>query len=301
MKRGKTYEWIPFYVDKWIFGSTRIELGPAERGVWVDLMMLAAKDDGYVRANETTAYPLQQLSGMLCVDLELLTKTIEKCIGFDKLVRDEKGILYLTNWSCYTLSDRHKRRFMSANPDALSAKAAKNGHYTDTNTNTNTDTDTNTSPEQNQKHIRFDDGTRTWTGIEIEDLKAWTETYPVCNIQGELRKMAEWLKANPNKKKSNYRRFITGWLGRNQDRGGSDNEAGKGRRDPDPPQSGMYFPPTAAEKEMDAKLRAEFEMAKKKFMAAKGYQSEDDIPFSEEETFAMFKQRKIREGEMNKT
>ena len=33
--------------------------------------------------------------------------------------------------------------------------------------------------------------------------------------------MREWLLANPSKKKKNYRRFITNWLTRTQDKGGS--------------------------------------------------------------------------------
>lgn len=62
--------WIPLWVDKWLWGSTRIELEPDERSVWVDLMALAAKDDGYIRANVGVPYAHQQLAGMLCVSVE---------------------------------------------------------------------------------------------------------------------------------------------------------------------------------------------------------------------------------------
>ena len=34
--------------------------------------------------------------------------------------------------------------------------------------------------------------------------------------------MADWLKSNPEKKKSNYRAFISRWLKKQQDQGGSD-------------------------------------------------------------------------------
>ena len=33
--------------------------------------------------------------------------------------------------------------------------------------------------------------------------------------------MKEWLLSNPSKRKGNYRRFITNWLSRSQERGGS--------------------------------------------------------------------------------
>ena len=117
MKRGKTYEWIPLWVEKWLWGSTRIELTPAERSVWVDLMALGSKDDGYIRANEMTPYLDAQLAGMLCVPIELLQTTIAKCIEYGKLGRDNQGTLYILNWAEYSLTERHKRRVMSAKSD----------------------------------------------------------------------------------------------------------------------------------------------------------------------------------------
>ena len=104
-------KWIPLYVDKWLWGSTRIELGPDERGVWVDLMALAGKDDGYIRANEGVPYASQQLAGMLCISIELLERTIEKCKRVGKLIEHENHTLYITNWREYKLSKRHQRRF----------------------------------------------------------------------------------------------------------------------------------------------------------------------------------------------
>ena len=70
---------------------------------------------------------------------------------------------------------------------------------------------------------------RIWEGITSEDRSAWAKAYPACDIDAELAKMGEWILSNPAKgKKSNYRRFITNWLSRSQDRGGS---ATRGRSD----------------------------------------------------------------------
>jgi hypothetical protein len=63
-KRTPDNIWFPFWVDKWIWGSMRIEFEPIERAIWVDLLALAAKDDGYIRANEDIPYPLEQLAGI---------------------------------------------------------------------------------------------------------------------------------------------------------------------------------------------------------------------------------------------
>jgi 5-methylcytosine-specific restriction endonuclease McrA len=84
--------------------------------------------------------------------------------------------------------------------------------------------------------ISFKEG--VWGGVQEADVSAWSEAYPACDVRGELKKMAEWLKANPEKKKSRYRRFIVNWLARTQDRGGGGNMSGRDHRAPDNPQVG---------------------------------------------------------------
>ena len=103
--------WFPFWVDKWLFGSTRLELQPDERSVWLDLLALASKNEGYIRANENVAYLNSQLAGLLVISEELLQRTIEKCIKHDKIIQTESGTYYIANWEKYQLSGRHKRRF----------------------------------------------------------------------------------------------------------------------------------------------------------------------------------------------
>jgi hypothetical protein len=125
MKNKETQMWIPLYVDKWIFGSTRIELDPAERGVFVDLLALGAKDNGYIRANENTPYLLPQLAGLLNVSVELLQSTIQKCIQVGKIDEPQPGIYHITNWDKYQFSERHKRRLK--NKQNLN-DVRKNGH-----------------------------------------------------------------------------------------------------------------------------------------------------------------------------
>jgi len=139
MKRGRTYDWIPLWRQKWLMGSTRIELEPAERSVWIDLLCLAGNDDGWVRANAVVSYGMQQLAGMLVVPVELLESTIEKCIKYGKIERCLNGTLRVTSWEDYALTPRHKKRFMSQNDDTMSQNQR---HYTETETETETETKT---------------------------------------------------------------------------------------------------------------------------------------------------------------
>jgi len=148
--RDDSMQWFPLWVDKWIFGSTRIEFQPDERAVWVDLMAIAAKDNGHIRANPTTPYSLRQLAGLFCITEELLQRTIQRCLETNKLEEnfitsqlkskigqfnesdsrpDEEKIFVgyrIVNWEAFQLSGRHKRRFqtMSSKADTMSKKTA---------------------------------------------------------------------------------------------------------------------------------------------------------------------------------
>lgn len=57
--------------------------------------------------------------------------------------------------------------------------------------------------------------------ITQSDVDGWSELYPAVNILQELRSMKGWLDANPTKRKTKngIRRFINGWLAREQDKG----------------------------------------------------------------------------------
>jgi hypothetical protein len=127
MEKRQPDVWYPFFIDKWLFGSTRIELEPDERGVWVDLMTLSKKDNGYIRANVGVPYLESQLSGLLNIPPELLKRTIEKCLSkkVNKLRKEKDGTLYVLSTENYQLSSRHKRRIKDSMGDFFEPKYAR--------------------------------------------------------------------------------------------------------------------------------------------------------------------------------
>jgi hypothetical protein len=74
---------------------------------------------------------------------------------------------------------------------------------------------------EEREQITFDFDKEKFQFILNEDIKRWKETYPAVDIRIELLKMEDWLLSNPTKKKKNYRRFITNWLSRCQEKGGT--------------------------------------------------------------------------------
>ncbi|MFI3254410.1 MAG: hypothetical protein R3Y63_08775 [Eubacteriales bacterium] len=55
--------------------------------------------------------------------------------------------------------------------------------------------------------------------VTQKDIDFWQELYPATQVETELRKMIGWLDSNPTKRKTKngMKKFITGWLGKNQD------------------------------------------------------------------------------------
>ncbi len=66
-----------------------------------------------------------------------------------------------------------------------------------------------------------------WTGITDKDRSDWGEAYPAVNVGQEMAKAHQWLLARPAKqRKKRWRAFLTGWLSRTQENGGSRGQAG---------------------------------------------------------------------------
>ena len=62
----------------------------------------------------------------------------------------------------------------------------------------------------------------SWVGINDIDRAGWNVAFPAVNIEQELQKMTEWLTSNPTQaRKRLWRRFLTNWLSRSQERGGT--------------------------------------------------------------------------------
>ncbi len=72
--------------------------------------------------------------------------------------------------------------------------------------------------------LPLNDGTAY--AVCLQDIDTWSKLYPAVDVMSELRKMAGWLDGNPKKRKTKQgvRRFITGWLSREQDKGSDHGE-----------------------------------------------------------------------------
>jgi hypothetical protein len=72
-----------------------------------------------------------------------------------------------------------------------------------------------------KENITFAFAAGTFGNIKPEDIGAWQDAYPAVDVHLSIRQAAQWLVSNPTKRKKNYRRFLTNWFARTQEKGGN--------------------------------------------------------------------------------
>lgn len=69
------------------------------------------------------------------------------------------------------------------------------------------------------KPVTYDFTTGLFSGVTDEMVATWQAACPAVSVDREIVKAAQWLLANPTKRKKNYRRFLLNWIMRAQERG----------------------------------------------------------------------------------
>jgi hypothetical protein len=209
--------WIKLYVDQVLRGSMFNELEPDERFVWFGFLCLGGDSpiEGKICVSEKFGYTDEQLADLLKVSTDLIKKAKRKFIKYDKIVLEENNIVTICNWKKYQSEYDRQRVYREK-----SYKIKLQDKVTNCSISISTSYSDYLSFLENKNLI--------WSGVTDDDMASWAEAYPACDVKSELRRMIEWIKANPKKgRKSDYRRFIVGWLSRSQDRGGTRGSSGK--------------------------------------------------------------------------
>jgi hypothetical protein len=181
---------------------------------------------------------------------ETVEKLLEKFEKYGKIKYDDtQNEIFLVNWLKYNKSDSPKVKICIeeelknvGNLDFLKEfvwfcieyryyiDIVSNGIYTLLHTN-------NKIIEKEKEYIKeyialtlkrkseqilFNFETSKWENITEEHISLWNKAYPACSITIELAKMKAWLLgAGAKGHKSNWNKFISGWLSRTQNKGGT--------------------------------------------------------------------------------
>jgi len=106
-RRGEPRVWL--YTEHWIWGSSRSELEPDERSVWIDFLCIGIVGLGKV----DISYP-EQLAGQLRISLELFDRSLKKFEKYGKIrikakKSEKKTYALIVNWKRYQPEYLHSR------------------------------------------------------------------------------------------------------------------------------------------------------------------------------------------------
>lgn len=93
---------VKFYPRECLDGPIRYRLNADERGVWYDLLILAGACSmgGYIQDLKGRPLPRQFIANRLNVTVELLERTIAKCVDWG-LIQDVEEGLRIVNWRAH--------------------------------------------------------------------------------------------------------------------------------------------------------------------------------------------------------
>lgn len=108
--------WIKLYPLECLEGSIRWQLESDERGVWYDLLNFAGicNQDGWIRDRDGRPFPLQFIANRLNITLELLERTIGKCLEEGRLVKHASGFK-ITHWKGYQSEYERQKPYREKN------------------------------------------------------------------------------------------------------------------------------------------------------------------------------------------
>lgn len=117
-------EWMKLFTAKWLYGSGR-NMTPEKRGVWVDLLALAAESklrDGILRFDIGQPMPRDYICAILRIDKELLDICIN-CFVRDLNADDGQGRIKI--WDDGTIQITNWDKFQDNSDKVMAKKRAK--------------------------------------------------------------------------------------------------------------------------------------------------------------------------------
>lgn len=114
-ERGFEMTYIAFHVEKWLYGTTRMEMEMDEIACFTYILARAAVT-GADPPGLIYYFSEEHLASQLQLPLELLQRTLEKCKKFKKikiktLIRENKYVLSVVNWEKYQHVYMHQKAY----------------------------------------------------------------------------------------------------------------------------------------------------------------------------------------------
>lgn len=231
---GKRYYWLKlpegFFRQKLIKKLRKIAGGDTYTIIYLKMLLIAMKNDGklYFEGVEDDFYE------ELALDLDEDSENVKVTVLF--LIR--QGLMELVDETEYRLTECDK---MVGSESASAERVRKHREQKALQCNTNVTGVKRIGNVEKEKEIEKEIDTVcpevitsrpevfislplvTGSGsfdVTLDYLNSLRNLYPAIDVEQEFRKMYAWLDSNPKNRKTErgIKRFITGWLGRAQDK-----------------------------------------------------------------------------------
>lgn len=231
---GKRYYWLKlpegFFRQKPIKKLRKIAGGDTYTIIYLKMLLIAMKNDGklYFEGVEDDFYE------ELALDLDEDSENVKVTVLF--LIR--QGLMELVDETEYRLTECDK---MVGSESASAERVRKHREQKALQCNTNVTGVKRIGNVEKEKEIEKEIDTVcpevitsrpevfislplvTGSGsfdVTLDYLNSLRNLYPAIDVEQEFRKMYAWLDSNPKNRKTErgIKRFITGWLGRAQDK-----------------------------------------------------------------------------------
>lgn len=264
MATGKRFYWLKLYSD--FFSSVRIKKlrklagGDTFLAIYLKMQLLAMQHDGVLRWSGVEDDFAAELALELDEDSDNVKVTMAYLLSCGLAETDDNVNFFfpfaVSNvGSEGTSAQRMRDARMAAKRNAEAMKIEANANNVQTScAHCSTEIENRDRDKSIEKEIEeVPNGTscaepvktdstppvvslilndKSFFDVTNEDVARWKELYPAVDVMQELRKMAGWCESNPSKRKTRrgIKAFITSWLGRTQDQGGSQTNFGHTRQ-----------------------------------------------------------------------
>jgi len=230
--------------DNWIWQDKPFD----KRSAWIDILLMANHQDNKVCFGNEIIHVEE--GSFITSEVKLMDRwgwSKSKTRNFLKLLEEDKMIfkktdrkkttITIVNYRLYQDSENHKKTTERPLEDQseTNKEPQKDTNNNDNNANNvNNENKSNIMPgAENTAHepeapkpidsvidLLLND--KSQYSVIQDQLAEWSELFPGIDVMQQLRNMKAWLVSNPTKRKTRrgILKFITGWLAREQDKGG---------------------------------------------------------------------------------
>ena len=209
--------------------------------IWIKLIVLAGKvnDNGCIYLTKDIPYTESMLAGIFNQPVEIVQLALGSFVKLGMIEVLDNRRIALVNWEKHQnvegldrvrelaklRTQKYRQKLLECNVVSDATVTSRDSVDLDSELELDKEKSTSAHKRSTISELKpsFNFTIMKWDDITDEMVKLWEIAYPACDIENELAKMASWLLANPKKRKTanGYPRFITSWLSRAQDKGGS--------------------------------------------------------------------------------